>query len=338
MKRRALSKALLSLTALSLSTSALFQPTSASAQESSVVIGKNNDWLFTAYEYASAADANDTATSISLLTRINKSFEAKGIALVIAIVPSKIRIHQDQLPTNKPIDAYTNEKYESIVSRLEAGGVQVANLNKAFLASAHRTSDTPLFLRLDTHWSHTGSMLAAETIKAKIESTPKLKAALAATPSAKFEMNWSDKKTNQRARDLVRLLPAGGPSFPPEQAATFKVSKAEAAQASLLGAGENVGILVMGSSFTNKNTGYPDGLRFVLQRELLDISLPVDFGPWYGMEQYLKDDAFKTRPPKLVIWEIPEREFRSPPSEKFRDPRYQSDNNAWADRVAALLK
>lgn len=316
----------------------VFGMSTAHAQNSPVVIGKNNDWLFTKYEFAQASDANDTSTSISLLTQINQAFDARGIALVIAIVPSKIRIHQDQLPADKPLDAYTNDKYEGIVQRLEAGGVNVANLNKAFLASNHRSSDTPLFLRLDTHWSHTGSMLAAETIKAKIDATPKLKAALAGTPEVKFEMNWSDKKVNQRARDLVRLLPPESANYPPEQAAMFKVSRAQDSQAGLLGNGENVGIMVMGSSYTNKNTGYPDGLRFVLQRELLDISLPVDYGPWYGMEQYLKDEAFKTKPPKLVIWEIPEREFRSPPSEKFRDPRYQSDNAAWLQRVVALLK
>jgi alginate O-acetyltransferase complex protein AlgJ len=52
----------------------------------------------------------------------------------------------------------------------------------------------------------------------------------------------------------------------------------------------------------------------------------------------LKDEAFKTRQPKLIIWEIPEREFRSPPNYKFRDPRYQIDNTAWLDRIAASLK
>lgn len=332
MKKRALMKL-----ACASAIAAIFTPVLAQ-ETSGVVIGKNGDWLFTPYEFATQADASDTAASIALLIRANKAFEAKGIALLIAVVPSKIRVHQEQLPANKPIDAYTNDKYDSIVGRLEAGGVQVANLNKAFLASPHRASDTPLFLRLDTHWSHTGAMLAAETIKAKIESTPKLKAALGTIASAKFDMAWSEKKSNQRARDLVRLLPSGSPSFAPEQATTFKVSRTEGAQAGLLGAGENVGVLVMGSSYTNKNTGYPDGLRFVLQRELLDISLPVDFGPWYGMEQYLKDGAFKSSQPKLIVWEIPEREFRSPPSEKFRDPRYQSDNNAWMDRVVALLK
>jgi alginate O-acetyltransferase complex protein AlgJ len=333
MNRRSINKLLCTSAVAS-----VFGMTTAQAQTSPVVIGKNNDWLFTRYEFAQASDAADTATSIALLTQISQAFESRGIALVIAIVPSKIRIHQDQLPTDRPLDTYTSEKYDGIVQRLEAGGVTVANLNKAFLASPHRSGDTPLFLRLDSHWSHTGAMLAAETIKTKIETTPKLKAALSATPEVKFEMNWSEKKVNQRARDLVRLLPPEAANYPPEQAATFKVSRAQESQAGLLGNGENIGIMVMGSSYTNKNTGYPDGLRFVLKRELLDISLPVDFGPWYGMEQYLKDEAFKTKPPKLVIWEMPEREFRSPPNEKFRDPRYQSENAAWLQRVVALLK
>jgi alginate O-acetyltransferase complex protein AlgJ len=52
----------------------------------------------------------------------------------------------------------------------------------------------------------------------------------------------------------------------------------------------------------------------------------------------LKDDAFKTNKPKLIIWEIPERELRSPPSAKFRDVRYVSDNNEWLSRVSALLR
>jgi alginate O-acetyltransferase complex protein AlgJ len=56
------------------------------------------------------------------------------------------------------------------------------------------------------------------------------------------------------------------------------------------------------------------------------------------MEAYLKDEAFKTNKPKLIIWEIPERELRSPPNAKFRDVRYVIDNNEWYSRIANLLK
>lgn len=310
----------------------------AHAQGYQPIVGKGGDWLFTPYEFAMQTDAADTQATIQMLEKSNALFARSGIALAVVIVPSKIRIHADQLPASNPLDGYTASKYDNIVKALTAGGVTVINLNQAFLTSPHRQSDTPLFLRLDTHWAPSGAMLAAETIRAGIEATPTLKAALAATTAEKFDLAWAKQKSNTRARDLVRLMPAGTPTFPPEQILNFKVSKASASQASLLGNGAKVGITVIGSSYTNKNTGYPDAIRYVLQRELLDISLPVDQGPWYGMDAYLRDEAFKTNKPKLIIWEIPEREFRSPPNNKYRDARYVIDNNEWLSRIEALLK
>lgn len=314
-----------------------FSMSAVQAQSGAPVVGKN-DWLFTPYEFATPDDASDTEATLQLLQKVNKLFERSGIALALVIVPSKIRIYSDQLPDSKKLDAYTADKYENVAKILRAGGVNVVNLNQPFLTNPQRTSDSPFFLRLDTHWAPSGAMLAAETIKAEIDRTPVLKAALAATPEEKYTLTWTKQRVNQRARDLVKLLPADAPSFAPEQTLQFKATRVKESQAGLLSAGDNVGITVIGSSYTNKNTGYPDAIRFTLQRELLDISIPVDQGPWVGMEAYLKDEAFKTKKPKLIIWEIPEREMRSPPNYKFRDARYISDNNAWLSRITDLLK
>jgi alginate O-acetyltransferase complex protein AlgJ len=302
-----------------------------------VVIGKN-DWLFTTYEFATASDLSDTQVTIDLFTGVNKLLGRKGIALALVIVPSKIRIHANQLPDERPLDKYTAEKYENAVKALREGGVNVVNLNQAFLASPHRDSDTPLFLRLDTHWSPSGSALAAETIKTAIQETPVLKAALSSTREVAYSFSWNGQKSLVRTRDLVRLLPREAQKFANEQMLPFKVTRLQASTAALQGAGEPVGITVIGSSYTNRNTGYPDAIRFNLQRDLLDISIPVDQGPWFGMETYLKDDSFKTNMPKLIIWEIPERELRSPPNAKFRDARYVIDNKEWLSRVTSLLK
>ena len=314
-----------------------FGITAVHAQSYSPVVGKN-DWLFTPYEFAHPEDAADTEATLQLLQKVNKLFERSGITLVLVIVPSKIRIYSDQLPDNKKLDAYTADKYENVAKTLRAGGVNVVNLNQPFLTSPQRASDAPFFLRLDTHWAPSGAFLAAETVKAEIDRTPALKVALAATPEEKYTLTWTKQKVNQRARDLVKLMPADAPSFPPEQTLQFKAARAKESQAGLLSGGDNVAITVIGSSYTNKNTGYPDGLRYTLQRDLLDISIPVDQGPWAGMEAYLKDEAFKTKKPKMIIWEIPEREMRSPPNYKYRDARYVSDNNAWLSRVTELLK
>ena len=304
---------------------------------SSVVIGKN-DWLFTRYEFAVPEDAIDTQISIQLLSKINKLFAQSGIDLALVIVPSKIRIHADQLPEGKSIDAYTLGKYDSAVNALQEAGVSVVNLNQPFMASPNRNSDTPLCLRLDTHWSHTGALLAAETIKAEIEKSPAIKAALVTIPEEKYGLTWATNKKAVRTRDLVKLLPHGSPSYPPEQVLQFKVDRLSESKAGLLNGADTTLITVIGSSFSNKNTGYPDALRYTLQRNLLDISIPVDQGPWVGIEAYLRDESFKTNRPKLIIWEIPERELRSPPNYKHRDARYVTDNKEWLSRVSALLK
>jgi alginate O-acetyltransferase complex protein AlgJ len=304
---------------------------------SSVVVGKD-DWLFTRYEFATPDDAQDTQATISLLTSISKLFEQKGIALVMTMVPSKIKIHSEFLPDGTSVDAYTAGKYESAVKVLQTSGVNFVNLNQPFLASQHRRGDTTIFLHQDTHWSHTGALLAAETIKAQIDKTPALKATLESIPEEKYTLTWATNKVSTRARDLVKLMPKDSPAYPTEKVLPFKVGRVNESKAGLLGGSDTTLITVIGSSYANKNTGYPDGLRYTLQRNLLDISIPVDQGPWVGMEAYLRDDAFKTNKPKLIIWEIPERELRSPPNYKYRDARYVIENNAWLSNVTELLR
>lgn len=317
------------------------------AESPPVIIGKN-DWLFTPDEFASKLDSQDTLASVQLFQKVSKLFQRKGIALVLVIVPSKIRIHGDQLPDNKPVDSYTADRYEKAFKLLRSEGVSVVNLSRVFLGSPHRTSDTPLFLRLDTHWSPSGAMLAAEAVKAEIVDNPALNAAYTATGVERYALSWELRKRDTPARDLARLVNSDVQQFSPEQTLSFRVTRVKPSQvglfrvkplqAGLLNAGDSIEITAIGSSYTNKNTGFPDGLRYTLQRDLLDISTPVDQGAWVGMEAYLRNDAFKTNRPKLIIWEVPERELRSPPNSKFRAARYVSDNNAWYLRIVELLK
>ncbi|TXT36849.1 MAG: hypothetical protein FD135_4003 [Comamonadaceae bacterium] len=307
------------------------------AAESPALIGKN-EWLFISYEFAKPADSEDTQATIQLLTKANQLFQKKGITLALVLVPSKITINSDQLPDGQTVDSYTAGKYEAAVKALQAAGVSVVNLKQPFLNSPNRSSDNPLFLRLDTHWSYTGAYLAGETIKTTFESSPTLKSALAQTPAEKYTLTWANNKIKVRTRDLVKLLPPGSPTYAPEEMLKFTVTRAAESSAGLLSGGDTTAITVIGSSYTNKNTGYPDAIRYHLQRNLLDISIPVDQGPWVGMDAYLRDGAFKTNPPKIIIWEIPERELRSPPNYKYRDTRYIIDNNEWISKIEGLLQ
>ena len=302
-----------------------------------VVFGKDQGWLFTGYEYVKPADANDTQTTINDLIEASKLFRQNGVGLAILIVPSKIRIYADELPADRPIDAYNMAQYGKAVTALRAGGVNVVDLNTAYLGMADRKGDNLLYFHLDTHWTPKGALVAAETIKSTVMATPELKAAWAAAPEVKYNLAWSARAHPSRARDLVHYLKPGTASFPPERAKTFKVARETASTAGLTGAGDAVGVTVIGSSYTDAGTGYPDAVRYELQRDVLDLSLPVDQGPWSGMAAYLKNE-FKASKPKLVIWEIPERDLHSPPAAKWREARYQIDNATWLKEIEQELK
>ena len=56
------------------------------------------------------------------------------------------------------------------------------------------------------------------------------------------------------------------------------------------------------------------------------------------MESYLKDEAFQANPPKLLIWEMPERDMRAPPDYKYREARYVMGNAEWLKRVTELVQ
>jgi alginate O-acetyltransferase complex protein AlgJ len=311
------------------------------AAQPGALIGQNG-WLFYRYEWAQASDAADTRASLRLLQKAQRHFARNQVAMVLALVPSKIRIYADQLPPAHKLDPYTDGKYTAAVNYLREHQVAVADLNQAFLHSPLRLSDTPLFLRLDSHWSPAGALLAAQTIQAEVARQPDLSGALESTPQVAYDLVWAKQKVIKRERDLIAQLPKGAPEFAPELVlpykAQLKTPRPPEPDNLLQSSAPPVGVTAIGSSYTDAANGYPDALRHALQRDVLDISIPVLQGPWVGMDAYVRDPAFQSNRPKLLIWEIPERELRSPPNYRFREARYIMDNQHWLLRTAAWVQ
>ena len=305
--------------------------------ESPGIVGKN-DWLFYRYELSDAADAAQTAESIGLIGRLNKVLAANGISMAVTMVPLKMRIYAEHLPDSIKLNDYVAGNYENMRKSLEAAGVTVVDLNAPFLSSAKRNSDTPLFFRLDTHWTLTGAMLAAETIKAGINANTALKKALDATPEEVFSMSVSKRQRPSKGRDLIDQLPPNSGTFAPEQFTPVSIMRAQAPKEDLLGNRASIGIALVGSSYSRDWTGFVDGLRYVLQRDVLSVAVGADQGSWVGLESYLRDDAFQVKAPKMLIWEMPERDMRAPPDYQFRDARYVSNNTEWLLRASAWVQ
>ena len=300
------------------------------------IVGKN-DWLFYSYEASDPSDAARTAESIALIGRFNKVLVANGISMAVTMVPLKMRIYAEHLPDSVKLNDHTAGNYERMSKSLQAVGVTVIDLNTAFLNSPKRNSDSPLFFPLDTHWSQIGAMLAAETIKAGIDANTTLKRALDATPEEVFTIR-KRKRPSKGGDDLVQLLPPNSGTFTPERYTSVSVSRAQAPKEGLLGNSAPIGITVVGSSYSQDWTGFVDGLRYVLQRDILAVAVGADQGSWVGLESYLRDDAFQTKAPKMLIWEMPERDMHAPPDYKFRDARYVVNNTEWLLRASAWVQ
>ncbi len=302
--------------------------------ESLGIVGKN-DWLFLRSELSGPADAAGHAETISLIGRFNRVLLANGISMAVTIVPAKVRLYAEYLPDNIKLNDYQVGSYERMSKALQAAGVTVIDLNTAFLNSPMRGSETPLYYRLDSHWSFIGAKVAAEAFKAGIDANPVLKKALDATPEVAYQMIVAKRKRPSKANELIALAPPNSGPFAPEQFTQVNVNRTpqqnEANRAP-------IGITVQGSSSSQEWTGFVDALRFVLQRDILNVSVPVTIGSWVGMENYLSSDAFQTKPPKMLIWERAEYAMRAPPDFPYQDPRYVINNTEWLLRASAWVQ
>lgn len=296
-------------------------------------IGKNN-WLF--YNHEFIRNPEEAKITIDLIAKTAKAFEANGTALLVALAPIKARIYAEHLPDNKPLTPELQQDYDRYLAQLKAAGIHAVDINSAFLKSEKRTGEFPLYFQQDTHWSATGALLAAETIRDAINANPATQSILAATPETKWSIVWATRKI-PKGGDLIQQLPPGSPAFEKELVTTFDVLRSDGSQP-LLGDAAVSGVALVGSSYTHEWTHFPKSIEFTLQRSVPSLSLAANIGQWYGLDTYLRSDAFQKTRPKLLIWEMPERDLKAAPSMPYRETRYVLDNQEWLARVSALIQ
>jgi len=306
--------------------------TTVRGEEALGIVGKN-DWLFIKYELLSPADAAQTEESIQLIGRFNKVLKANGISMAMMMVPLKMRIYSEYLPDSLKLTDYMADRHEKMSKSLQAAGVTVIDLNTPFLSSPLRNSDTPLYFRLDSHWNLTGAMLGAETVKVSINANKVLKGALETTPEVAYTKSVGKRKLQSKGRNLIALVPRNSGPFAPEQFTPVIVTRTQE-----LSEDSRPGITVAGSSNSKEWTGFVDSLRYVLQRDILNVSVTGDIGPWVGMGRYLSSDAFQANAPKLLIWEWHEATVHAPPEYQYQDPSYVSNNTEWLLRASAWVQ
>lgn len=272
------------------------------------VRGGDKGWLFLADELTPHPDAAaDAARRASEVITLHQRLAAQGVELLVAVVPDKSRIEAEHLGLLRRPDAFEG-RVRQWTAMLAQAGVHAVDLGDALAAT--RRQGKQAFLRTDSHWTEEGAEAAAAQIAQR--SLP-LRAGIAGD-GAGLEM--STRTQMPRPGDLVRLAGLDGlplwlqPKVESAQQSRFQALRAPAsANDDLFGDAALPSVALIGSSFS-RTSNFAPFLALQLRAQVANFAL--DGGDFSGAARaYLASQAFRQTPPKLLIWEIPERVLSS---------------------------
>lgn len=263
-----------------------------------VRVGRDG-WLFLTEELRFEADANQhLAARTELLGGAAQALERQGVKLVIALVPDKARVYAGKLAGGR-YPAWNAERYHDALSQLRARGVSVVNLLEPLTLAANTTE---VYYRTDTHWNQVGAQVAAQAIASFIGQ---LNLQLERT-------NFNNIQSGQeveRPGDLIRLMGLEGapkPLIPRADLEAIIATRQTAtdSDASLFG-DTSVPVVLTGTSYSLR-ANFVGFLQQALSAKVLNAA--KDGGGFLqATTHYLRDEAFQTAKPKVLIWEVPER-------------------------------
>ena len=275
------------------------------------------DWLFLADEFTPHSHAKTSAAArADEVIALRKRLASEGIELLVVVVPDKSRIADTHLGAlHRPPEFV--DRIGQWTGTLAKAGVDVVDLS-AVLGKLQQQGDNA-YLRTDSHWTEAGASAAAVQVAQRAQ-------ALGVVVSNGSSLQMTGRETRIRPGDLVRL--AGIDSLPlalqprPEstQQSRFEVGQAGSGPAAtattarppattsnddLFGDAALPTVAVIGSSFSRTSNFVPF-LAQALNAQVANFAL--DGGDFAGAAHaYFASSAYKQTPPKLLIWEIPER-------------------------------
>ncbi|PYE52819.1 alginate O-acetyltransferase AlgX-related protein [Deinococcus yavapaiensis] len=260
------------------------------------LVGRNG-WLYTTEEFSRARDeTRQMDRNATFVAKVARQLSARDASLLVVVVPAKARLARDHLG-RYALPSSVSRRAERFTARLSDVGVNALDLSGPLIA-AQRTAS--VFLRTDTHWSPFGARAAARAVAGYVTRlTSKL-------PRSDFTVRTLNRVPY--AGDLTRFVPLGpwrerlGPR--PDDVPTVRLERL--GESSLLGE-EDVPVVLVGTSYSAASRwGFAAWLAEALRADVLNAA-EEGVGPAIPMARYLSGPDFADTPPKLVIWEIPER-------------------------------
>jgi alginate O-acetyltransferase complex protein AlgJ len=299
--------------------------------EKNVILGREGMGFY-AEEFSGPLAIGNSLINVPAFVAIQRALSSRSISLSVVLVPIKARIYEDRMPQLLP--AIVNNRYDLFRNELEAKGVHTPNVNSYLLQHPARNSNLPLYFYADTHWTpqtafDVGEFVAKEiTQRVILDTVPP--APTTKTTTAKQISGLKQLLEGSGDGDLIRLSTPDNPARTQIKPLTnMQLTKLES-NTTLLEETPPPRIVQTGTSYSI----YPaltDGLRHGLQR---DVMLNARDGGWYyTLRDYLASKEFQTKPPRVIIWEYPERYLAT--AFDARDPeRMVANTLGWCDKGA----
>ncbi|WP_181702172.1 alginate O-acetyltransferase AlgX-related protein [Chthonobacter albigriseus] len=274
-----------------------------------VLIGEDG-WLFTKEDFETDKhSAERLARNLMLVTAARDKLAAQGIRLVTAVVPSKAGIYGEHLGGYR-WPAEPAGRYDRVLQALADAGIPAVDLRPAMTAAK---ADGPVFLKTDTHWTPQGAAAAAGAIASVVGTM--------ADTGEPADFRLVEGPSFEHSGDLLRYVRLGPLAYwiGPEPDRVVALDAEGEAAGGLLGEAE-IPVALVGTSYSAESRwGFEAALKASLKRDVVNLA-EMGKGPFEPMAAFLSGDTVKNAPPKVVIWELPERYLDDAQKVDFGDP------------------
>ena len=236
------------------------------------------------------------ARAADFIAAVKARLAADGSDLIVALVPAKASIYPEELGRYRR-PAEPAARYDRLLALLAQRGIATPDLRPLLRAAKERA---PTYLRTDTHWTPFGARIVARALADTVAGHD-LGADKTFTEHDLPVVEHSRRPHALCARGSLRQL---GWRHRPTASRPSTRSRRKAARCSAT--------IPCRSPWSGRataptrNGASKPALKIALGRDVLNLAAEGK-GPFQPMSDYLQSDAFKATPPKLVVWEIPER-------------------------------
>lgn len=290
-------------------------------------VGQDN-YIFAAWDSLSTPDWKGIDATVARVAQVSQLLAAKGVALVVPVLPDKMRIYEEKLPADKPMSPEMRQRYAGILSRLQTAGVATFDDDKLLMAL--KAAGQPVYYRTDQHWAQPAAdataQATADLIRQKVPN-------LAGQPGT--GMALGPLINERRYGDLADRF------LSPEQRRTvgreiYSVRRAGDGESLLADAPAPVH--VTGNSMVQPYFGFPQKLSNVLDRPVSVNWKPGDVGFWRVLLEYVESNAFRQQKPQALVWQLFEPNFHlGPDARGLWDSASVVSAEEWQRRIQAAL-